>query len=79
MEDLRRFWFPCEPGEGIGVTATSLEDARELAESVLVYLPGSTITGAVEDVDVDTLDQHLILPNLGPTHLYGVWYPMLNV
>ena len=79
MEELRRFWFPCEPDLGIGVTAYDLEEARELAENALVYLPGNVITGVVEDVDVDTLDEHLVLPNLGPTNLHGIWYPMLNV
>ena len=79
METLRRFWFPCEPGPGIGVTAYSLDEARGLAENALVYHPGSIIMGVVEDVDVDTLDEHLILPDLGPTNVHGIWFPMLNV
>ena len=79
MENLRRFWFTCDVTPGIGVTAHTLEDAREMAEGTLPYLPGANITGVVEDVDVDTLDEHLVLPNLGPPALRGVWFPMHNV
>jgi hypothetical protein len=79
METLRHYWFPCEPGPGIGVTAFNLDEARGLAENALVYLPGATITGVEEDVDVETLDSHLILPDLGPPAVHGIWYPMLNV
>lgn len=77
MAELRHFWFPSEPGPGIGVTASSSEEARELAEGALSYLPGHVITGVVEDVDVDSLDEHLVLPNLGPPQVRGIWYPML--
>ena len=79
MENLRRFWFTCEPAPGIGVTAQTLAEAREMAEGALAYLPGSVITGVEEDVEVETLDEHLVLPNLGPPALRGVWFPMLNV
>jgi hypothetical protein len=79
MDGLRRFWFTCDPGPGIGVTAFSLDEARGMAENALVYLPGNVITGVVEDVDVDVLDEHLVLPNLGPTSVHGIWFPMLNV
>ena len=79
MEGLRRFWFPSEPGPGVGVTAFTLDEARELAENALVYMPGNVITGVVEDVEVETLDEHLVLPNLGPPSVHGIWYPMLNV
>jgi hypothetical protein len=79
METLRHYWFPCDPGLGIGVTAFSLTEARQLAENALVYLPGAVITDVVEDVDVETLDEHLVLPNLGPPAVHGIWYPMLNV
>ena len=77
MSELRHFWFPCDPGPGIGVTASTREEARELADGALSYLPGHVITGIVEDVDVETLDEHLVLPNLGPPQVRGIWYPML--
>ena len=79
MENLRQFWFTCEPAPGIGVTAETVDEAREMAEGALAYLPGSVITGVVEDVQVETLDEHLVLPNLGPPALRGVWFPMHNV
>ena len=79
MENLRRFWFTCDNSPGIGVSADTLEEAREMAEGTLPYLPGCTITGVVEDVDVDTLDEHLVLPNLGPPTSRGVWFPMHNI
>ena len=77
MADLRHFWFSCDPGPGIGVTAATPEEARELANGALSYLPGHVITGVEEDVDVETLDEHLILPDTGPPQVRGIWYPML--
>jgi hypothetical protein len=68
MPPLRRFWLPCRPAFGIGVKATSPEEARGLADSVLAqYFPSSEITGVVEDVDVSTLVPTHVLPNAGPS------------
>jgi len=33
----------------------------------------------VEDVDVRTLDQGHVVPNMGAVNFPGVWFPRLNV
>ena len=77
--DLRRFWFPLSEGLGIGVTAGSSAEARELAEAVRVqHFANAEITGEIADVDVSALDANHVLPNLGFVVAYGVWYPALN-
>ena len=77
---LRRFWFPLSKGIGIGVTAASEAAAREIAEATRAeYFPHAIITGVVPDVDVRSLDQHHVVPNMGPVVFAGVWYPQLNL
>jgi hypothetical protein len=76
---LRRFWFALSVGLGIGVTARTEAEARELAERVQQQLfPNATITSVVPDIDVSTLDPKHVLPNIGPSGVRGVWYPCLN-
>ncbi len=77
--ELRRFWFPLTRGFGIGVTAPSIEEARELAESARArYYADAEITGEIPDVDVSSLDANHVLPNTGVVVVYGVWFPALN-
>ena len=77
--DLRRFWFPLSEGLGIGVTAASPQEARELAEGVRArYYASSKITGEIADVNVSSLDANHVVPNLGAVVAYGVWFPALN-
>ena len=77
---LRRFWFTLSAGPGIGVTAASESEARELAEGARArYAPAATITGVTPDVDVSTLDATHVVPNAGPAVVRGVWYPRLNL
>ena len=74
---LRRFWFPASQGIGIGVTAESEAVAHRMAQRTLEqYRPGAVLTGVVADVDVRTLDQHHVVPNMRPVVWYGVWFPM---
>ena len=77
---LRRFWYPLPRSFGIGVTAASEAEARTLAESTMEELgiPG-TLGAVVADVDVSSLDAGHVLPNVGPSAVRGVWYPMRNV
>ena len=76
---LRRFWFPLSEGFGIGVTAGSPNEARELAEEVRErYFENAEIIGEIADVDVSSLDANHVVPNLGFVVAYGVWYPALN-
>jgi ADP-ribose pyrophosphatase YjhB (NUDIX family) len=79
VKHLRRFWFPIPGHLGIGVTAATQAAARELAERTRVACwPDAPPLGAVvEDVDVGTLDQGHVIPNMRPAVWPGVWYSAL--
>ena len=73
---LRRFWFPLPIGFGVGVTAASEAEARELAEVVRArYFPDAALEAVVADVDIRSLDQAHVVPNMGLVVHRGVWYP----
>ena len=73
---LRRFWFPLSSGFGVGVTAASEADARQLAEVARArYFPKATLGEVVADVDIRTLDQAHVMPNMGLVVDRGIWYP----
>jgi hypothetical protein len=75
-----RYWFPCSKQFGIGVTAWTREEAEKMAHEILAkYYRGAEILGIVENVDVRTLDQKHVVPNMGPVTFVGVWYPCLNL
>ena len=78
MTDLRRFWFPLTGHFGVGVTARSLEEARALAEEARRRTwPNAPALGpVVEDIDVSTLDEGHVLPNMRPPVWPGVWFPL---
>jgi hypothetical protein len=77
---LTRYWFCTADGLCVGVTARTLNDAHEL----LAF--ARTVTGAEyavvdvqENVDVRTLDQEHVVPNMGPASNRGVWFPALGL
>lgn len=75
---LRRYWFPAEPGYGIGVTAWSEDDARALLALALPYLnKGARIGAPVADIAIDDLDTGHVRPNMGVCAVRGVWFPDL--
>ena len=83
MVTLRRYWFQfCDLGSGTplnlgcGVTARDYADALELMTN-RVFKGGTvpTISGCVEDIDVSTLDERHVLPNIGVVAIRGVWFP----
>lgn len=77
---LRRFWFPLSTGLGIGVTAASIDEAREWAEAERARtFPGALITGEIADVQISALDQSHVVPNSGPVVVRGVWFPRRNL
>lgn len=71
---LVRFWFETSVGRGIGVTAYSLEDALSLIASDK-SLAEQEIVSYVENIDVGTLDEGHILPNMGAPNFRGIWFP----
>ncbi len=77
---LRRYWFTVPSHLGIGVTATSRNEAEALARDAARRLGWRFEgTACTEDVDVRDLDQRHVVPNMGPPNLLGVWYPQLNL
>jgi hypothetical protein len=79
--ELTRYWITFEPiteasflNRGCGVTALGKSDALTLLEKALGHeLP--PIATIIEDVDVRTLDQGHVIPNMGSPSERGVWFP----
>lgn len=82
--DLHRFWFSFQNppqfsplGLGCGITARDYEDAKEiLTSSVFGGRTVPIIESVVEDIDVRSLDQNRVVPNMGPVAVRGVWFPL---
>jgi hypothetical protein len=73
---MRRYWFPIPGHLGIGVTATTLAEAIELATTAATRLTWRVDPETViEDVDVRDLDQNHVVPNMGVATWRGVWFP----
>ncbi|KAA0695639.1 hypothetical protein DTW90_21920 [Neorhizobium sp. P12A] len=80
---LHRFWIRfnvpngfAAPRPGCGVTAYNLDDAMIiLAETVFSGKLVPEVAEVVEDVDVSTLDQNHVIPNIEAPIWRGVWYP----
>jgi hypothetical protein len=64
---------------GIGVTAVSLDVAKQLATEVANRFGWGSLGSVAQDVDIRSLDQGHVIPNMGPPNLPGVWYPFLNL
>jgi hypothetical protein len=84
MSSLHRFWFTfTNPpqfsplGLGCGVTAHNSEDAMTILRTQ-VFDSGAElkIEASIEDVDVQALDSHHVLPNMGDVTRRGVWFPL---
>jgi hypothetical protein len=84
MNTLKRFWFKFAPlshpsplNLGCGVTALSQSDAiGMLKQTVFLGRTVPHIREVIEDIDVSTLDQRHIIPNMGSPHTRGVWFPL---
>ena len=77
---LQRFWFRTAEGLGIGVTAASRGEAERLAHDAAERLNlNFEVLEVVADVDIRTLDQGHVIPNMGPPSVRGVWFPRLNL
>jgi hypothetical protein len=85
-ETLVRYWFKFDltfddphPGGvllGCGVTAYSYDDAVALLkERLFVRHSFPKITKVTENVDVSTLDQNHVLPNMEVPIHRGIWFP----
>jgi hypothetical protein len=83
MKTLKRYWFsfenlgkPSALNLGCGVTAYGYDDAINLLrERVFAGKELPRIVGCNEDLDVSTLDQKHVLPNIGLVTVRGIWFP----
>jgi hypothetical protein len=84
---MQRFWFEFEIftnkvnyGDlllGCGVTANDYDDALELLKQyVFTNRAMPEFLKVVEDVDISTLDENHVLPNMGNCLCRGVWFPL---
>lgn len=87
---LHRYWFTfAEPSHdpdflfrqrvsrGVGVTAWTYDDALMLVRTTVFAgdeIP--PIRHCAEDVDVSTLDQTHVIPNMHSPVWRGIWFPM---
>ncbi len=90
---FKRYWFVIYPEWrygpwNAGVTATSIEEAKDLLLQNLIKIQyneplarlekGNSIE-VIENIDVQLLDKQHVLPNMGPVTFKGVWFPRLNM
>jgi hypothetical protein len=85
MAFLTRYWFtfrrlarPTLLSLGCGITAYDLADAhRMLREKVFPIAGEQPIDDVIENIDVSTLEEKHVRPNMGNPVVRGVWFPML--
>lgn len=85
MNKLIRFWFTFESSStlppviklGCGITAYNFDDALALLRQK-ICLNGKEIIikNCIENIDLTTLDQNHVLPNILPPNFRGIWYPL---
>jgi hypothetical protein len=63
---------------GCGITAYDLVDAHKmLREQVFPLFGEGIVDEVVENVDVRTLDEKHVRPNMGNPAVRGIWFPLL--
>jgi hypothetical protein len=85
MALLTRYWFafrksamPTMLSLGCGVTAYDLADAQKMLQEQVYPMYGEQpIESIIENVDVSTLEEKHVRPNMGNPVMRGVWFPML--
>jgi len=82
MTLLKRYWFEFETPAlfpRVGVTAFSYDDALSLVkEKIFPSEALPTIKKYIENVDIQTLDQNHVIPNMGVCTIRGIWFPNLG-
>jgi hypothetical protein len=84
---MQRFWFeldlsieiPHPPGTllGCGITADNLADALDiLRNNVFSGFETPKIKNVKEDIEMRSLDQGHVIPNMGVVTRRGVWFPL---
>lgn len=83
MSTLKRYWFVFERSSkptilnaGCGVTAYSYDDAICILRERLFDGVSPTILESQENIDISTLDQKHVIPNMGSILARGIWFPL---
>jgi hypothetical protein len=61
---------------GVGVTGSDLDECFDIVRSKIfsrTLMPA--VIKVVEDIDVSTLDEERVLPNMEPPIWRGIWFP----
>ena len=80
---LKRFWIRFKPTRqydglrpGCCVTGYEYDDPMAiLKDTVFRDQESPPVESVIEDVDVSTLDQKHVVPNMEPVVWRGVWFP----
>ncbi len=84
---LQRCWITFERSKqeqfpfslGCGVTAFSLEDALQMIhEAAAAPVKELIVREVIENIDISTLDELHIIPNIGTPVLRGIWFPNIQ-
>lgn len=83
---LHRYWLTFIPSSkpsilniGCGITAYNIEDAKHIFRCDVVPVYGAReIRDIIQDIDVSTLDENHVKPNMAAPTKRGVWFPLLS-
>lgn len=75
-ESLTPYWFKTKNELGFGITAFSEEDAKVLLTDAATTIGKDyEVLEIIPNVDIHTLDQNHVIPNMASPNVRGVWYP----
>jgi hypothetical protein len=60
---------------GVGVTGDDIDECLDIVQKRIFGGSLPTVLKVVEDIDVSTLDEQLVLPNIEPPIWRGIWFP----
>ena len=81
---LHRYWFqfarvlpPDILNTGCGITAYDVDDARKmLDEYVFSVYQSRAVLSVAEDIDISSLEETHVRPNMGNPIIRGIWFPL---
>jgi hypothetical protein len=61
--------------KGVGVTGADIDECLDIVQQRIFGGAMPTVLKVVEDIDVSTLDEQVVLPNIEPPIWRGIWFP----